>query len=538
MGQGKESEDNVVAVIYKALRHYGIRVSITSIRDYLHRHPYYPSLKSVCDAFTRWKIDLYPLKLTGDEIKDLKIPYIAHRNIAGGQLVFATNNKDKTVKYTSGKGREITEKIDDFLKGLSGAVIVYQPVEGSGEKEYSDNRQHEILNKLLIPFSLVLCLVVLIGIMLTNQIYIDSGSNWRFWSILFTKTFGLITSFFLVQQELKIKNPFTDKICHISEKTDCNAVLESGSSSVFGWIGWADIGFIYFTGGLIYTLLSSEAYSIGILSLLSILVIPYPFYSIYLQAFRLNKVCPLCLAVQITLVAEFIILIPVIRELTFNLIHITNFLSVYSLTLVIYVLIREIINLRINIGSKTDRFNRFKRNPTIFRYLFIEGYIEDIEIPDCLVAGNPKSKVVVHAFLSLYCQPCAKAFRSLNYLYENCNGLKINIILTGNPNTKELSLIKLCKDLSIEQSTDKLMGVLSEWYRNLEKRTRVQLPEIKSSDLQASKEILNVNKELFKRNNISGTPTIIINNYKYPGQYEISDLEYYIDDIVELLEKK
>ena len=300
--------------------------------------------------------------------------YIAHRNIARGQLVFATNNKDNTVQYTSGKGKQITEDIDDFIKGLSGAVIVYQPAEGSSEKEYRNNRQNEILNKLLIPFSLVLCLVVLIGIMLANQIFIDSASNWRFWTILFTKTLGLLTSFFLVQQELKIKNPFTDKICHLSEKTDCNAVLESGSSSVFGWIGWADIGFIYFAGGLVYTLISSEANSIGLLTLLSILVIPYPFYSIYLQAFRLNKFCPLCLAVQITLVTEFIILLPVIRDLTFDLIHVTNFLIVYSLTLVVYVLIREIINLRKSIGSKTEKFFRFKRNPIILKNNKIRVY--------------------------------------------------------------------------------------------------------------------------------------------------------------------
>jgi uncharacterized membrane protein len=352
MGQGKKSEDNVVAVIYKAVKHYRIRVSITSIRDYLHRHPYYPSLKSVCDAFTSWNIDHYPLKLTGDEIKDLKIPYIAHRNIAGGQLVFATNNKDNTVKYTSGKGKETNEDINDFIKGLSGAVIVYLPAEGSGEKEYKSKRQHEVLNKLLIPLSVVFCLVVLAGLMAENQMIKGSANSWRSWSLLFTKTFGLLTSFFLVQQELKVKNPFTDKICHLTEKTDCNAVLESGSSSVFGWIGWADIGFIYFAGGLVYTLISSEANSIGLLTLLSILVIPYPFYSIYLQAFRLNKFCPLCLAVQITLVTEFIILLPVIRDLTFNFIQITNFLTICLLTLVVYVLIREIINLRKSIGSK------------------------------------------------------------------------------------------------------------------------------------------------------------------------------------------
>ncbi|HKL67523.1 MAG TPA: hypothetical protein VJ877_06485 [Bacteroidales bacterium] len=106
--------------------------------------------------------------------------------------------------------------------------------------------------------------------------------------------------------------------------------------------------------------------------------------------------------------------------------------------------------------------------------------------------------------------------------------------LTGN----EINRHKICKDLSIEQNTQGIMSILSDWYRNLENRTRMQIPEFKSSDLQASEGILNVNKELFRNNKISGTPTILINNYKYPGQYEITDLEYYIDDIIELLEKK
>jgi len=538
MGARKRNEDNVVAVIYEAVKYYRIRVSITTIRDYLHRHPYYPSLKSVCDAFTKWSIDHYPLELTDDEIRNLEIPYIAHRNIAGGQLVFALNNEDNTVKYTTGKGKETTEAIEVFLKDLSGAVIVYLPAEGSGEKEYRAKRQHEVLNKLLIPLSVVFSLVVLVGLMAENQIIKGSANSWRSWSLLFTKTLGLLTSFFLVQQELKVKNPFTDRICHLTEKTDCNTVLESGSSNVFGWINWADIGFIYFTGGLAFLITACDDYGISILTILSILVLPYPFYSFYLQAFRLNKFCPLCLTVQITLVAEFLILLPVLNGLTLDAGHIITFLAVFSLTAVIYLMIREILSLRSRLLSKTYRYNTFKRNPIIFRYLFNEGYKEKSTIPECLVVGNEDTNVVLHAFLSLYCKPCAKAFRSLEYLFNNCDNLKFNIILTGNQNIRDFTIIKLCYDFYIERNTDKVMNVLSEWYRNLENRTRMQLPVLRSSELQVSEGILNKNRELYRKNEISGTPTLLINSFKYPGQYEITDLEYYIDDIIELLEKK
>jgi len=66
----------------------------------------------------------------------------------------------------------------------------------------------------------------------------------------------------------------------------------------------------------------------------------------------------------------------------------------------------------------------------------------------------------------------------------------------------------------------------------------MQLPVLRSSELQVSEGILNKNRELYRKNEISGTPTLLINSFKYPGQYEITDLEYYIDDIIELLEKK
>jgi hypothetical protein len=38
--------------------------------------------------------------------------------------------------------------------------------------------------------------------------------------------------------------------------------------------------------------------------------------------------------------------------------------------------------------------------------------------------------------------------------------------------------------------------------------------------------------------NISGTPTILIENYTFPKEYNISDLEFYIDVIRQLLTEK
>ncbi|MGM0407450.1 MAG: hypothetical protein ACQERU_05670 [Bacteroidota bacterium] len=81
-------EDNVVFVLEKAIKHFKIRVTETTVKSYLLAHPHYPSLKSVCDALTKWSIDNYPLDLELDEIKALEMPFIAHFKAGGGQLVF------------------------------------------------------------------------------------------------------------------------------------------------------------------------------------------------------------------------------------------------------------------------------------------------------------------------------------------------------------------------------------------------------------------------------------------------------------------
>jgi len=43
-------EENVVSVLQKAVKHLKVKVTEKSVKEFLPAHPYYPSLKSVCDA--------------------------------------------------------------------------------------------------------------------------------------------------------------------------------------------------------------------------------------------------------------------------------------------------------------------------------------------------------------------------------------------------------------------------------------------------------------------------------------------------------
>ena len=58
---------------------------------------------------------------------------------------------------------------------------------------------------------------------------------------------GIVLSVLLILHEFEVHLAFTDKLCHLNKATNCNTVLHDKASKVFGWFGWADAGFVYFT---------------------------------------------------------------------------------------------------------------------------------------------------------------------------------------------------------------------------------------------------------------------------------------------------
>jgi ABC-type bacteriocin/lantibiotic exporter with double-glycine peptidase domain len=96
-------EDNVVIALQKAIKHLKIKVTGTTVNEFLLAHPHYPSLRSVCDALTKWKVEKYPLNLELEELKALEMPFIAHLKAGGGQLVFVEEIiNGQVVYYLSG----------------------------------------------------------------------------------------------------------------------------------------------------------------------------------------------------------------------------------------------------------------------------------------------------------------------------------------------------------------------------------------------------------------------------------------------------
>jgi uncharacterized membrane protein len=529
----KNKEENVVFVLQKAIKHFKIKVTNTSVKDFLLAHPYYPSLKSICDALNKWKIENYPLSLELEEIKALEMPFIAHSKISGGQFVFVKGIKNGLVTFYTSEGKAINEDFEKFSEKLSGAVVVMEAGKESGEKEYRFKRQDEILDNSLLPFGIIILAF------LTVFNFVSGGTSshfgFQFIALVLTKIFGLTASIFLVLHEFKVHTPLADKICGFSSKTDCDTILSSNASKLFAWVNWADAGIIFFSGTLIFLLGASGNNSLWILSIISALSLPYPVFSIYYQSVKLKKWCPFCLMVQLVLIVEFFLLIPVFKSVSFSSLELLQLIISFSIPAVIWLIFKAFYNKSEEQKKEHYSFLQFKRNPDVFLHLLQRsGYTEFHENENSLALGNPDAKLTITAFLSLYCSPCAGAFNKLKKLLDDCPEVKVNAVFSVYNDDESKKLINTLYSTYYKKGAEQTLDFLYKWYSMPKQNRKSMYENGLQEDDDVAKQVGEKNKALFEQYKIVGTPTICVNGYKFPTQYEYSDMEYYIDEIKNL----
>ncbi len=529
-----KKEENTVFVLQKTIRKLRIKVTKTSIKEYLLAHPHYPSLKSVCDALKKWGIEHYPLQLEINEIRELEPPFIAHLKISGGQFVFVEKNINNQVAYSAGDRNYRTESFEKFAEKLSGAVVVMEAGQNAGEKQYRENRQNEILDNNLLITGLIailgFALFVLFNRIEQGQFY----SGFMFRGFLSATLLGLIASVFLVLHEFKVHTSISDKLCGFSSKTDCDTVLASGASKLFGWINWADAGLVYFTGILLY-LAGLQKSSLSLPALISLLSLPYPVFSIWYQAVKLKKWCPFCLIVQLSLVTGFIILFPALNLIDISGNDLLKLFTSVVIPGVIWLLYKRFFDYKNKYEQERYSLLEFKRNPDFFIHaLKKDEYRSFVIDTESLVLGNPDAPVTITAFLSLYCNPCASAFKQLKPVLENCPEIQINAIFSVYNDDDTKNLINTLYWIHTVKGSQKTVDFLSEWYSLPKKDRKTILKGYSSGDFDLAQKISGKNNDLFKQYQVKGTPTVYVNGYKFPGYYKYSDLEFFIDELKEL----
>jgi len=518
-------EDNTVSVIQRAIKHFKIPVTKSSVKETLKSNSYYPTFKSICDAFKEWKIEHYPLRYLPEEIKDIAAPYIVHFSSGGGHLAFVSGINNGRITYYESYNTKRETGFEDFIERCSGAVILLNPDERSGEKDYRKKWQDELISNGILPVT-ILAFLLFIILAVINSVVTEGILLQKMKGLLFlTKTSGISLSVLLVLHEFEVRLSLTEKLCHLNKATNCNTVLNDKASKIFGWFSWADVGIVYFTGCFLLLLQSSVDREYSLMAILSALSLPYPVFSIYYQGFVLKKWCPMCLGVQLILIIEFILLLPEFSKLNFSFSSLSGLILTFLVMGIIYTLVIMYIRGKMLNEIHYYKYLGFKKNPDVLRTLLLNQKPYNIPLTEAsLVFGEKDASLKITAFLSLQCSHCARAFEKIKEMLKSEIKTEINVVMI----TSDNKILNTLYHLNRLNKEDEALDLLDQWF-NADTYSRDKISEtvcIPDVD-DVSKEVLNENYRLYKSCNVIGTPTFFVNGYLLPNQYDIDDIKYF-----------
>lgn len=232
-----------------------------------------------------------------NEILKVPVPFIAQKDHSF-VLVTDIDAEGKGMKWKTCRGEE-SGTTDDFIGGWSGIVLQAYPDENSIEPDYSKHHLLEIA-KVAKRWILILC-ACLLGVwgFVEGRLYTNLST------ILLTAVdlAGLGVAWLLTLKSLKVKSATADSVCGVLQKHGCDHVLEDKASSFFGIFSWSEVGLAYFSVSLAVLLIFPQM--IGTLALINACCLPFTFWSIWYQKFRIKTWCTLCVITQCLLWCQF-----------------------------------------------------------------------------------------------------------------------------------------------------------------------------------------------------------------------------------------
>ncbi|HLD52066.1 MAG TPA: thioredoxin domain-containing protein, partial [Sediminibacterium sp.] len=333
-------------------------------------------------------------------------------------------------------------------------------------------------------------------------------------------------------------NPLLKQICSGIQKANCSAVLNTKAASLGGIVTWSEVGFVYFAGSLLFSATSGISKVLPVLSIISLLALPYIIFSIYYQWKVAKQWCVLCLMVQAVLLAEGILVIAN-NSLSFSettAAFANNFIfALYALLIptIFWFLLKPLLK-RLQIAKYEKRsYLMLKFNDDVFWSLLKnQPSIVDHSTSELgITIGNPNAKHTIIKVCNPYCGPCATAHPDIEKIIESNPEVKAQIIFTTTNHENDRGAKPVKHLLAVSEKGDENLtkNALDDWYLAKEKSYDVfanKYPMNGEIDKQTDK--IDQMKEWCEKVKIEYTPTIFIDGFLLPKGYQIKDINYFL----------
>jgi hypothetical protein len=273
---------------------------------------------------------------------------------------------------------------------------------------------------------------------------------------------------------------------------------------------------------------------------ISLLSIPITFYSIYLQKFVIKRWCLMCLFLVIILYLQALISIKFIlsSDILFSLNDGYNIIFSSFLATSIWYVIKPVIKKTYTHDLLEIEYLKFKRNYKLFiSSLLNEKEIFTSDMPTTLISESGKKNLLrLTLVINPTCHLCITAIESLKKIlsvYKNDINLNVLFYVSIDKKT-DYSVLKAISILdSIKNIPDNGINILQK-HISISANTKEYENIINKESYDLYYQNLVKHHSWCIRNGINATPTLLIGNRLFPSNFDISDLHFFMDDLIQM----
>lgn len=501
-------QDAVYVLMFRYLRSNNYFISKKKLRLQLLSHPEYPSLKAVTDTLDNFKIRNIAAFIPIESVKALPDTFLAV--LKNGEISLVNRKKEKILLRTQ-LLKTLTLSLDEFQNQWSGTIVAV-------EKTKAKNSLKFLLNYLPLLILIIPLIIFLTSININSFLWIVlSIVGWVFSFLIIRKGFGLF-------------DDFSQKICD-SRKTniDCNSVINSKSSKLFGLISLGDLCLVFFSVSFLTLSLIGFNYLFYLVVLSFSL--PVIFYSIYEQAFVIKKWCLLCLSISTVILAMWLALFLSNVVLKIDFIYWRKALFISLALVVSWFYAKLFLKRYFDLLRKESKYLKFKRNFRLFRIALSSSKFINTDSVSKIGYGSSNPKILIDAVISPTCYFCKDSFKVYARLLDNANNdqIQVNFIFNVFKNDKVAMIISSqILNLYYTEGQIKSMEALKYWFNSQD------INEWKLKyEYETTRYVEHVEKQTqwCDSNSINQVPLTILNNNCYPSGYETEDIFYFIEGL-------
>jgi uncharacterized membrane protein len=519
--------DNAPATLVALLQALRVRVTRTTTSELLTHHPDYPSLAAMSVTLNALNVENVAVQLTADRLAEVPTPFIAHLTTDGGLFALVQTMERGIVQWWHTTKGWQHQPIAEFAANWSGTVLMAEASATSGEADYPARRQQEWLKQARLPF-LWSGLLTVAGAalwLLGQQIPLLNFP--LLWTLLLTKAVGTGVCGLLLAYTINQDNALIRRLCQVGKTGDCSSVLTSPGAKLWGWLGWAEVGFVYFSGGLLSLLLgATQPGVVTALAGLGFLALPFIAYSLYYQRVVVGKWCVLCLSV----LALFMIEAGLFSQIPFAISSLSVevllvFVVGFGLSVLAWVFAKTLLLASAAIGPVQDDLRRLKTNPDLFLALLQrQSQMPALPMGMAVVEiGNPEALHQLTVVTNPFCGPCADLHHDLTTLLAQTDDVQATIIfLVGGADTDPRNVVAGCV---LRQRTDQQVVVLDDWFLDSHADvTAWAAMHNTHHNTDAVATWLRQHADWCGLAQIKATPTIYFDGYELPKMYRVKEL--------------